>query len=57
MQPTWPLVLCPNIFTSMDISILYSYTGDFNAPQAVISGVKFTYTSQNIVPSVNWLLL
>lgn len=55
MQFMLPIV-CADVFTSLDVSILYSYTGDYNDPQAALSGVKYTYTSQSIVSGVSLAL-
>ena len=45
--------MCDNVVTSLQITVLYSYTNNFDSPEAVLSGVEYSYNTDSVVSSHN----
>ena len=49
--------MCHDVVTSVHINILYAYSGQFENPVAVITGVQYTYTTKDVAALVSKPLL
>ena len=45
--------MCQDVITSLHIQVLYAYTGDFDDPSAVITGLQYTYSTEDIAALVS----
>lgn len=44
--------MCQDVVTSVHIRILYAYTGQLESSDAVITGVQYTYSTEDVAALV-----